>query len=148
MRKTDREKHSALGQFLGLVLIIVILGGVSLWEDQRPADAKRLSLPVSELRAQSAELQGLSDENGAGHLQPRFLRNHTLQLLENQRDTREELAGLKPWPELGGAQRDSLDDAQKLESQLHALGSSAPTDERGIEVLRDRFRGRERELRN
>lgn len=148
MRRTDREKHAAVGQFLGLVVFIGILAGVSLWETRRPADATRLSLPLADLRSQSAELQALGEEREAGQLPPRFLRSHTLQLLENQGDSADELAALRPWPELAGTQRDAVADADTLQRQLHDLAAGRDVDERDIEALRDRFRGRERALRN
>jgi len=68
MRRTDRDKHAALGQFIGLLLIIAILTGASLWETEQPADATRLSLPMSELRSQSAEVQAMGDERAAGRI--------------------------------------------------------------------------------
>ena len=148
MRRTDREKRAALGQLLGLMVSVGILAGVSLWETRRPADATRLSLPMADLRSQTAELQALADERDAGHVPPRFLRSHTLQLLENQRDTADELAALRPWPELADTQREAGGDADKLQRQLHGLAADDGVDEREVEALRDRFRGRERQLRN
>jgi hypothetical protein len=148
MRRTDHEKHDARGQLLGLVVFIAALAGIALWETRRPADATRLSLPISDLRSQSAELQALAQERDAGHVPPRFLRSQTLQLLENQRDTAEELSALRPWPELTGTQRDAAADADRLQRQLHQLAAGRDVNERDIEALRDRFRGRERALRD
>src|SRR4051812_8541283 len=105
MRKTDPDKHDALAQMLGLAVIIAVVTGASDWESQRPADATRVSLPISELRSQSAELQALSEERQAGNLDDRFLHAHSQQLLENHLDTREELTELQPLPDLLGVQR-------------------------------------------
>jgi hypothetical protein len=148
MRKTDPDKHEALAQMLGLAVIIAVVTGASDWENQRPADATRVSLPISELRSQSAELQALSDERQAGNLDDRFVRAHTQQLLDNHLDSREELTELQPLPDLLGAQRDAEDAGASLQQQLEAVEGGGSADERDIEALRDRFRGRERELRN
>jgi hypothetical protein len=145
MRRTDRDKHAALGQFIGLLLIIAILTGASLWETEQPADATRLSLPMSELRSQSAEVQAMGDERAAGRIGDGFAAAHAQQLLENQRDTQDELAKLLPWPELAPLQRDALRDAALLQQKL---AQAAENDERDIDALRDRFRKRERELRD
>ncbi len=148
MRKTDPDKHDALAQMLGLVLIIAVVMGTASWESGRPADATRVSLPISELRSQAAELQALSDERQAGHIDQRFLQSQTQQLLENHLDTREELDELQPLPELLGVQRDAQDGAGSLQKKLDTVTAGDRADERDVEALRDRFRGRERELRN
>jgi len=148
MRKTDPDKHDALAQMLGLVLIIAVVMGTASWESQRPADATRVSLPISELRSQAAELQALSDERQAGHIDQRFLQSHTQQLLDNHLDTRAELDALQPVPSLLGVQRDAQEGAGLLEKKLDDVTTGDSADERDVEALRDRFRGRERELRN
>ncbi len=148
MRRPERESRRAATQFAGLALICVLLGGVAAWQVQRPADATTLALPISELRSQSAELAILQHERNSGGLDARFLRNHTRQLAKLNDESRDELAGLAPWPELAETQRAALDDARTLERQLATVASGANVEERDLEALRDRFRARERALRN
>lgn len=148
MRKSDREKYLATSQAIGLILIVGLLTGLAAWNDRRPADATQLSLPISDLRSQSAELANLRHEYTTGDIDDRFLRAHTLQLLKQHDDTRQELDDLDPWPELRGIKSAALADATLLRQQLEATASGSDLDERDVEVLRDRFRGRERPLRD
>jgi hypothetical protein len=148
MRKSDREKRHATIQLIGLVLVVGLLSALAAWNAQRPADATQLALPLAELRSQSAELAHLQQEYTAGAIDQRFLRSHTRQLQKLNDDTRDELQGLHPWPRLAEMQSAALDDAQLLQQRLDHVAGGGEVDERDIDALRDRFRGRERTLRD
>ena len=47
MRKSSREKHQAIAQFVGLSLLAAVLAGVTAWDLRQPADATQLALPIS-----------------------------------------------------------------------------------------------------
>jgi hypothetical protein len=148
VRKSNRDRHLAIAQFIALVLVIGALGALAAWNSQRRADAAQLALPLAELRSQSAELANLQHEFETGSIDERFLRTHTHQLLPLHDASRRELEDLLPWPELAAAQHASLDDARQLEKRLHTVAGGGHVDETEIDALRDRMRGRERALRN
>jgi len=148
MRKSSREKHQAIAQFVGLSLLAAVLAGVTAWDLRQPADATQLALPISELHSQSAELAAIQDERSAHPLDERFLRAHLQQLSKDQRASAEELAQLEPANGLADTQRAALADAAELGRRLDQATTGAILDERDIDALRDRFRGRERDLRN
>jgi hypothetical protein len=114
------RKTKAWRQALALLGVLVAAIAVLLFVHRKPAGRVELKIPVSELRAQAAELELFAAQ--AGSILPRtFVVAHATQLAKRIDFAHDELASLHPQPQLAALRDQALKHAEQLAATADAL---------------------------